>query len=44
MVCDEALSETSVDWLLQRERDRLFPDELFVDLFSDRASVRCLPR
>ncbi len=34
--CDEALPATSVYGLLHRERDRLFPDELFADLFSDR--------
>jgi hypothetical protein len=34
--CDEALPESSVYGLLHRERDRLFPDELFADLFSDR--------
>ena len=34
--CDEALSEGSVYAVLHRERDRLFPDELFADLFSER--------
>ena len=34
--CDEALAETSVYVVLHRERDRLFPDEMFADLFSDR--------
>jgi hypothetical protein len=34
--CDQALPESSVYGLLHRERDRLFPDELFADLFSDR--------
>lgn len=34
--CDEALSQCSVYGLLHRERDRLFPDELFADVFSDR--------
>ncbi|CAN5534844.1 hypothetical protein BH18ACT1_BH18ACT1_18580 [soil metagenome] len=34
--CDQALAETSVYSVLHRERDRLFPDELFADLFSDR--------
>ncbi|MCA1693003.1 MAG: transposase, partial [Actinobacteria bacterium] len=34
--CDETLPEGSVYGLLHRERDRLFPDELFADLFSDR--------
>src|SRR5271155_2246442 len=32
--CDEALAENSIYALLHRERDRLFPDELFADLFS----------
>ena len=34
--CDETLAENSVYAVLHRERDRLFPDELFEDLFSDR--------
>jgi DDE family transposase/transposase-like protein DUF772 len=34
--CDEALSESSVYAVLHRERDRLFPDEMFADLFSDK--------
>ena len=34
--CDETLAENSIYAVLHRERDRLFPDELFVDLFSDR--------
>ena len=34
--CDEALAESSVYAVLHRERDRLFPDELFADLFSER--------
>jgi hypothetical protein len=33
--CDEALSESSVYAVLHRERDRLFPDEMFADLFMD---------
>jgi hypothetical protein len=32
--CDEALAEGSIYALLHRERDRLFPDEMFADLFS----------
>src|SRR5579859_4380260 len=32
--CDEALAEGSIYALLHRERDRLFPDEFFADLFS----------
>jgi DDE family transposase/transposase-like protein DUF772 len=34
--CDEMLSESSIYVLLHRERDRLFPDEMFADLFSDK--------
>ena len=34
--CDEALAENSIYALLHRERDRLFPDEMFADLFSDQ--------
>lgn len=34
--CDDALAESSVYAVLHRERDRLFPDEMFADLFSDR--------
>jgi hypothetical protein len=34
--CEQALSETSIYALLNRERDRLFPDEMFADLFSER--------
>src|SRR5260370_12204572 len=33
--CDAAVSKDSIYALLHRERDRLFPDELFADLFSD---------
>ena len=34
--CEQTLPENSIYALLNRERDRLFPDELFADLFSDR--------
>jgi len=34
--CDEALAENSIYALLHRERDRLFPDEMFADLFCDK--------
>jgi len=34
--CDAALSDSSVYAVLHRQRDRLFPDELFADLFSHR--------
>src|SRR5271155_5009231 len=32
--CDQMLAENSIYGLLHRERDRLFPDEMFADLFS----------
>jgi Transposase DDE domain/Transposase domain (DUF772) len=32
--CDQVLAENSIYALLHRERDRLFPDEMFTDLFS----------
>lgn len=34
--CDDAVPSSSVYALLHRERDQLFPDEFFADLFSDR--------
>jgi hypothetical protein len=34
--CERELAERSVYALLHCERDRLFPDELFADLFSDK--------
>ena len=34
--CDETLAENSIYAVLHRERDRLFCDEMFADLFSDR--------
>jgi hypothetical protein len=34
--CEQALPGSSIYALLNRERDRLFPDEMFADLFSDR--------
>lgn len=34
--CDAVVAPTSVYALLHRERDGLFPDEFFADLFSDR--------
>ena len=33
--CDAALGQESIYAFLHRERDRLFPDEFFADLFSD---------
>jgi hypothetical protein len=32
--CDESLPASSIHGFLYRERDRLFPDELFTDLFA----------
>jgi transposase-like protein DUF772 len=40
--CDQTLPEASVYGLLHRERDRLFPDELFAELFAD-CGRRCVP-
>jgi hypothetical protein len=37
--CERSLPENSIFRFLARERDRLFPDELFADLFTDRG--RC---
>jgi len=34
--CEQTLAENSVYAVLHRERDRLFPDEMFADLFSSR--------
>ena len=34
--CEESLPENSIYRFLARERERLFPDELFADLFSGR--------
>jgi hypothetical protein len=34
--CDEAVPADSIYGLLHRERDKLFPDELFADLFTSR--------
>lgn len=34
--CEESLPENSIFGFLARERDRLFPDELFADLFTLR--------
>jgi hypothetical protein len=35
-LCEATLQENSIFVVLHRERDRLFPDEMFADLFSDR--------
>ncbi|MDQ3502139.1 MAG: hypothetical protein M3486_00690, partial [Actinomycetota bacterium] len=34
--CEQTLPRKSVYSVLHRERDRLFPDEMFADLFSSR--------
>jgi len=34
--CDEKLPESSIFSVLHRERDRLFPDEMFADLYDGR--------
>ena len=34
--CDEVVDPSSIYALLHRERDRLFPDEMFEDLFTTR--------
>jgi hypothetical protein len=34
--CEATLPENSIYGFLARERDRLFPDEMFADLFSDQ--------
>ena len=34
--CDEVVGEGSICGLLHRERDRLFPDAAFADLYTDR--------
>ena len=40
--CEQSLPENSIYRFLARERDRLFPDELFADLFCDRGRA-CVP-
>ena len=37
--CDEVVDPSSVYALLHRERDRLFPDEMFEDLFTPRPAL-----
>lgn len=34
--CEKLVGENSIYTLLHRERDQLFPDEMFADLFADR--------
>jgi hypothetical protein len=40
--CDDTLPETSIYSVLHRERDRLFPDEMFADLFC-ATGRNCVP-
>ena len=40
--CEQSLPENSIYRFLARERDRLFPDELFADLFCD-CGPACVP-
>lgn len=40
--CDEQVDEDSIYGLLHRERERLFPDEMFADLYESRGR-RSLP-
>jgi Transposase DDE domain/Transposase domain (DUF772) len=40
--CERSLPENSIFGFLARERDRLFPDELFADLFTTRGRC-CVP-
>ena len=39
--CEDSLPGNSIYGFLARERDRLFPDELFTDLFSRPGCTRC---
>jgi Transposase domain (DUF772) len=41
--CDETLDERSIYVFLHRERERLFPDEAFADLFEDRGRRSVAP-
>ena len=41
--CELTLPENTIDALLNRERDVLFPDEMFTDLFSDRGRRSVAP-
>jgi len=41
--CAEALPERSICAFLARERDRLFPDEAFADLFDEKKGRRSVP-
>ena len=39
-VCGHLVDDSSVYWLLAMHRQRLFPDELFVDLFPRDGAAR----
>jgi IS5 family transposase len=41
--CEGRVPEGSIYGLLHRECDRLFPDEMFADLFCDGRGRRCVP-
>jgi hypothetical protein len=41
--CDEALPERSIYAFMRRERDQLFPDEAFADLFDEKKGRRSVP-
>jgi len=41
--CVEALRERSIYSFLATERDRLFPDEAFADLFDEKKGRRSVP-
>ncbi len=40
--CEETLAPSSVFAVLHRERHRMFPDEMFADLFSNLARLAVL--
>jgi len=42
-LCAEALPERSIYSFLAKERDRLFPDEAFADLFDEKKGRRSVP-
>ena len=39
--CDERVAPESIYGILHRECHRLFPDEMFADLFTDVGRRRC---
>ena len=42
--CEKLVGENSIYSLLHRERDQLFPDEMFADLFADRGRRSIPPK